>query len=96
MIRIGLKFLFRSFKLKNRKFEHYVNPIPKINQIKFYSYIFFITNFTALFYLYFFTRYYLYEAAYDECYGYKLLSNKDFLDMCDTVQIKNRLRNNMY
>ncbi len=104
IIGISLRFLFRSIKLKNRKFENYSNNkvngisglIPKLNKIYPYSYFFFFINLSALFYLYFFSRYYIYEISYDTYYSYKLISNKDFLDVCDSIIIKNRLKRNKY
>lgn len=92
MVGIGLKFVFRAIRLKNRRFENYSNFLPKLNQISSYSWVFLFTNMFTLFYIYLFSRYYLYEVAYDVQYNYKLISNKDFLDMCDTIELKNHLR----
>jgi hypothetical protein len=104
IIGISLRFLFRSIKLKNRRFENYSNHkengvlslVPKLDKINPYSYIFFFINSTVLFYLYFFSRHYIYEVAYENFYSYRLITNKDFLDMCDSLKIKNRLKNEKY
>lgn len=95
IIGISLRFLFRSLRLRNRKYEYYTSYLPSLGQITFRSYTFFLTNGIFLFYLYNFSRYFLYEAAYDTCYNFKLISNKDFLDLCDSMQIKSQLKRNL-
>ncbi len=55
----------------------------------FYVCLFYASTF---FCLYYYSRFYLYDEAYENYYGPQAISNKDFLDLYDSIMLRKRMK----
>jgi len=88
-----ISYMFRSLYKKNSSQLMIFKSFSK--GIEFYNlkYFAFSASYLASFlFLYYFSRYYIYNDAYKKYYAPNVISNKDFLDLYDSIIIKKRMK----
>jgi hypothetical protein len=90
---IFISFIFkRKYKPELIRFYYINNKMKILKSFKPLFYLAVGVNLIALFYLYYYSRVYLYDDAYENYYGPKAISTKDFLDLYDSIMLKKKLK----